>query len=117
MFVVFPWLSSLVGVIVSALVTFFASKGGSVLAGFGLSVVAATGITNLVQAIIGDIATVQAMVNQTPGGGTGFNVGWVMFQFAAYCGLPDAINIVVSGAITKVSIAEGRAFVKRMTGA
>lgn len=108
---------SIVGAIISGLVQFFSTRAGSIFLGLGLSVVAYTGINGVIQAILGDLQILQNTVNSGAGNtGSGVNLGYVMLQLAAYCGLPDSINIVLSGAITKVSIAEGRAFIKRMTG-
>lgn len=93
------------GGIIAGLVQFFASRAGNVLAGIGLTMVSYTGFQALVGYIVGDINYVMSQVAGMGGTGGGTNLGLMALQMAAYLGLIDAINIIVSGYVGYISLA------------
>jgi len=83
--------------LVAGLVSFFASKAGMMLAAFGLTMIAYKGLETFMGFVITDIQTVVAFLNSGGGGGNLSGLGVAMLQFAAYAGLFDGINILISG--------------------
>lgn len=107
------FVASLVGIIVTALTQFVASRAGMILAGLGLTFVGVKGFETFMGFVIADINQVTSYV-QSAGGSAGnaSGLGALMVQFAAYAGLFDALNIVISGYMAFASLS-GLAFTVR----
>lgn len=106
--------ASLVGGIVAGIAQFFASRAGAILAGLGLSFIAAKGLSNIIAYVIADLNTALGMISASGVGGIGGNLAQVGLQFAAYAGLFDAINILISGYMAMLSLTTLRVFMARL---
>lgn len=89
------------GGIISGLVQFFASRAGMILAGLGLTMIGVKGLQTFLGFAIADITTYVGFLN---GGGGGSGLGLKMLQFAAYAGLFEGINIMISGYMAYASL-------------
>lgn len=105
----------LAGGVISGLVQFFASKAGTILAGLGLTLVGVKGLQIMIGYAITDIQTVVQFVGAHGGGGGVTGLGAKMLQFAAFAGLFDGINIVLSGFFTYASLLSLRFVFARMS--
>jgi len=89
------------GGIVAGLVQFFASKAGMILAGMGLTFIGVKGLQTFLGYAITDINTVVQFLGS---GGGSSGIGAVMLQFAAYAGLFEGVNIMISGYMAYASL-------------
>lgn len=97
----FPAIGALMaGGVISGLVQFFASRAGMILAGLGLTYIGVKGLQTFLGYAITDIQTVAGFLNQ----GSGSGLGAKMLQFAAYAGLFEGINILISGYMAYASL-------------
>lgn len=104
--IVFP---AIAGAIVAGFTQFLASRGAAILAGLGLTFVGVKGFETVIGFAIQDI---QQVASQAAGGGGGHSDA--MVQMAAYAGLFDYINIVLSGYSAFASIVGLRFIVGRL---
>lgn len=88
--------ASFAGGLVAGLVQFFATRAGTILAGLGLTIIGVKSFEAFFGFVVSDI---QLIVSSLPsgGGGSGSNLGALAIQVAAYVGLFDAVNIILSG--------------------
>lgn len=100
------------GGIVAGLVQFFASRAGMILAGFGLSLIGVKGLQTFLGFAITDIQTVAGYLQ---GGGGSSGLGAKMLQFAAYAGLFDGVNILISGYMAYASLLGVRFILGRLS--
>lgn len=99
----FPAIGALMaGGVISGLVQFFASRAGMILAGLGLTYIGVKGLQTFLGYAITDIQTVAGFLNQ--GSGSASGLGAKMLQFAAYAGLFEGINILISGYMAYASL-------------
>lgn len=107
-----PWL---IGSIIAGLAQFFASRAGMILAGFGLTLVSYKGFQAFLGYAITEIQTIASYVSA--GGGSSIGLGAKMLQFAAFAGLFDGVNIMISGYMAYASLMSAKAVFSRLTGA
>lgn len=112
------FLAPIVAGIVTGLSTFLASRGMWILAGLGLGFATVTGLEAVAGIVIADMQAVIAAVNGYGGGGgsggNSYHVGAVMTKLAAYCGLFDALNIVIGGFLASYSLIGLRVVLRRL---
>jgi hypothetical protein len=110
--------ASFVGGIVAGLAQFAASKAGLILAGLGLTFIGVKSLEAFIGYVIADMQQVIALAQQAGGavgGSAGVsNLAYQAMQFAAYAGLFDALNIVISGYMAYVSLMSVRFIVGRL---
>ena len=104
--------ATFIGGLISGLVQFFTTKAGHILAGLGLSFIFAKGIERLTFYVVNDIRTIISLLNSGAGGGISYYE--IMFNFAAYAGLFDAINILIGGVLSYVSVMQFKAILGRL---
>lgn len=91
--------------VVAGLVSFLASRAGALLAGFGLTIIGVKSFEVFLGYLITDIDALVSMISSGGGGGSGYGALFGYFiQVAAYCGLFDAINIIISGYMASASL-------------
>jgi len=110
--------ASFIGGIVAAFSQFAISKAGMIIAGLGLTFIGVKSLEAFIGYVISDMNTVIALVNSYSGGVPGSsNAGKIAvsaIQFAAYAGLFDALNIMISGYMAYVSLMSVRFIVGRL---
>lgn len=100
----FPALFVSVGAGVAAgLTSFFATRAGAMLAGLGLTIIGVKSFEAFLGYVISDINMLSSMVGSVDTGGGGAAVG-IFLQVAAFCGLFDALNIIISGYMAAASL-------------
>lgn len=106
--------ASFIGGITAAITQFFMSRAGTIIAGLGLTLIGVKSMEVFIGYVVGDMQQVVGMV-QGAGGGAGNvgNLGVIAMQFAAYAGLFDAINILISGYMAFASLSAMRFIVGR----
>jgi hypothetical protein len=108
-------LAPLVAGIVTGLSTFLASRGMWILAGMGLGFMAVTGLQTVAGLIIGDMVAVVGTLGGMGGAvSADSHLGVIMLQLAAYCGLFDALNIVIGGFVASYSLIGLRVALRRL---
>lgn len=108
--------ASLIGGISAGITQFFISRAGSIIAGLGLTFIGIKSMETFIGFVIGDMQQVVSMIQGSGGGGGGGglgNLGVMAMQFAAYAGLFDAINILISGYMAFASLSAMRFIVGR----
>lgn len=106
---------TLVGGIVSGLIQFFTTRAGTILAGLGLSIVFVKGFEHIVSYVLQDMQTIMSGLGGGGGGsGSGLNLSGVMLQFAAYAGLFDGLNIIISGYLAYASMMQVKFLLGRL---
>lgn len=108
------FLAPLVAGLVSGLSAFVASRGAWILAGLGIGFATMKGMQTVAGFIIQDMQLVIGQINTSGGSVGGHNVGIFMAKFAAYCGLFDAINIVIGGYIALYGMLAMRVVLRRL---
>ncbi len=106
--------ASMAGGVVAGLVQFFVSKAGMILAGMGLTFIGVKGLQTFLGYAITDINLIASQLNSSGGGGSG--LGPIMLQFAAYAGLFDGVNILISGYMAYASLLGVRFVLGRVGG-
>ncbi|KAF7600091.1 MAG: hypothetical protein CGU28_02165 [Candidatus Dactylopiibacterium carminicum] len=109
--------ASLVGGIVAGLTQFFSKRIGMILVGLGLTFTMVKGFEILIGYIVSDFTQMVAYVQSAgggSGGGSAAGLGAVMIQFAAYAGLFDALNILISGWMAFASLSSLSFTLKRL---
>lgn len=111
--------ASFIGGIVAAFAQFAASKMGLVLAGLGLTFIGVKSLEVFIGYIIGDMQQIIQIANNASGaiGGGAMNISHMastMMQFAAYAGLFDALNILISGYMAAASLMSMRFILGRL---
>lgn len=110
--------ASFIGGIVAAFAQFAISKMGLIIAGLGLTFIGVKSMEAFIGFVISDMQQVIAIANQAGGavgGGAGINnLASQAMQFAAYSGLFDALNIVISGYMAYTSLMSVRFIVGRL---
>mgnify|MGYP000852799084 CR=1 FL=1 len=108
--------ATFVGGIIAGITQFFATRAGTILLGLGVSFIFVKGIEKVSWYVINDMKMIISMLGAGSGGGGGGKPNYyeIMFQFAAYAGLFDAINILIGGVFTYVSILQFKAILGRM---
>lgn len=111
--------ASFIGGIAAAITQFFMSRAGSIIAGLGLTFIGVKSMETFIGYVIGDMQQIVSIV-QSAGGGSGgiggaglANLAAMAMQFAAYAGLFDALNIVISGYMAYASLTAVRFIVGR----
>lgn len=97
-----PFFASIAGAVVAGLVQFMASKAGTMLAGLGLTYISVKGLQTVIGYIVSDVNLIANSVSSGGSGSTG--LGMMMIQMAAYAGLFDGLNIVISGYMAGASM-------------
>lgn len=92
------------GGIIAGLVQFFASRAGMILAGLGLTYIGVKGLETLIGFVVGDINTLVSLLQSQAGSVGGSGLGALMLKFAAFAGLFDGLNIVISGYMAYTSL-------------
>lgn len=93
------------GGVVAGITRFLASRAGVLLAAFGLTMMGYKGATTFLGYAVDDMRTAVSLVQSMGGTGQMSGLGAKMIQYAAYGGLFDAINILISGYMAYASIA------------
>lgn len=89
--------ASIAGGLIAGLVQFFATRAGTMLAGLGMTIIGVKAFEAFLGYVVTDIQTIVAAINAGGGGGGGHNITALAIQVAAFIGLFDAVNIVISG--------------------
>lgn len=110
--------ASMIGGIVAGLAQFAMSRAGTILAGLGLTFIGVKSLEAFVGYVVADMQEVIALA-QSAGGGVGgasgvSNLAYQAMQFAAYAGLFDALNIVISGYMAYTSLLSVKFIVGRL---
>lgn len=113
-FALAPIGASFAGGLIAGLVQFFATRAGTILAGLGLTFVGVKSFEAFLGYFIQDLQYVIAAMGQSGGGGNGPNYAVIAMQMAAYIGLFDAINIIISGYMAVGSLMGMRIVMGRM---
>lgn len=95
---------SIAGAVVSALVTFVTSRAGMILAGLGLTFVGVKGFETFLGFVVSDINQIMSYSSSLGGTGAATGLAEKMVKLAAFAGLFDAVNIVVSGYMAFASL-------------
>lgn len=104
----------LAGGVVAGITQFLLSRAGMILSAMGLTFIATKGLEVFMGYAVSDISTIVAALNSMGGGsGATSDLGAKMLQFAAYAGLFDAVNIVISGFMSVASLVGVRFLVAR----
>lgn len=108
--------ASFIGGITAAIAQFAMSRAGTIIAGLGLTFIGIKSMEVFIGYVVGDMQQVVGMVQGSGGGGAGNigNLGAIALQFAAYAGLFDAINILISGYMSFASLSAMRFIVGRL---
>lgn len=111
--------ASFVGGIVAALAQFAASRAGLILAGLGLTFIGVKSLEVFIGYVVADMQQIIQLANQAgaavgSGGPAMSHLAYTMMQFAAYAGLFDALNIVISGYMAYASLMGVRFIVGRL---
>lgn len=111
--------ASMIGGIVAGLAQFMTSKAGTILAGLGLTFIGVKSLEAFVGYIVGDMLQVISLAQSAGGAASGggasvSNLAATMMQFAAYAGLFDALNIVISGYMAYTSLLSFKFIVGRL---
>lgn len=109
--------ASMIGGIVAGLAQFAASKAGLILAGLGLTFIGVKSLEAFIGYVVTDMQQVIALAQGAGGGGGGAgvsNLANTAIQFAAYAGLFDALNIVISGYMAYASLMSVRFILGRL---
>lgn len=109
-----PIAASLAGGFIAGIVQFFASRAGTMLAGLGLTFVGVKSFEAFLGFFISDIQFALSFASQGSGGGSGPNYAAIAMQMAAYIGLFDGINIILSGYMAAGSLVGMRVLMGRM---
>lgn len=96
--------ASLSGAIIASLTSFVMSKSGAILVGLGLTFTGVKGLESLIGFVVSDLQTIQAGLSAAGGGGDPLDIGGKLLQFAAFAGLFDGVNIVISGYMAYASL-------------
>jgi len=109
--------ASMIGGIVAGLAQFAASRMGLILAGLGLTFIGVKSLEAFIGYVVADMQQIIQLA-QTAAGGTGpatiQNLAYHMMQFAAYAGLFDALNIIISGYMAYTSLMSVKFIVGRL---
>ena len=108
-----PLAGLLAGGVIAGLVQFFATRGAMILAGLGLTFIGVKGLQTFLGYAITDIQNVASMLGA--GAGSASGLGSTMLQFAAYAGLFEGVNIVISGYMAYASLLAVRFVIGRLT--
>lgn len=94
-----PALGLLVGGgVVAGITQFLTSRAGMILAAFGLTMIGYKGLQVFLGYAVTDITSAVSLVQSLGGtAGATAGLGAKMIQFAAFAGLFDGINILISG--------------------
>lgn len=109
------WLASIGGAVVAGLTQFVMSRLGLILAGLGLTIVSVKGFEVFIGYVVSDLNQIVSGLNAAGGEGGMAGLGQIMLQYAAFAGLFDAINIVVSGYMAFASFAALRFIAARLS--
>jgi hypothetical protein len=107
--------------IFGGLSTFVAGRMWWILAGLGVGFATMKGMQTVAGFIISDMQlavsgiTTAAGWVMTGGGGGSVNVGLFMVKFAAFCGLFDALNIMIGGFMALYGLIGMRVILRRLT--
>lgn len=98
--------ASMSGAIVASLTSFVMSKSGAILVGLGLTFTGVKGLESLIGFVVSDLQSIQAGLSAASSGGGGdpLDIGGKLLQFAAFAGLFDGVNIVISGYMAYASM-------------
>ncbi|NMG45545.1 hypothetical protein GPA22_17665 [Aromatoleum toluvorans] len=110
------FLAPLVAGIFSGISYFLASRGAWILASLGIGFATMKGMQTITGFIIADMNTAIGAVNTASGAVGGHNVGVFMAKFAAYCGLFDALNIMLGGFMALYGMVGLRVIMRKLTG-
>lgn len=102
------------GGVVAALVQFFTSKAGLILAGLGLSFIFMKGIQTIMGFMLADFNTLQNALASQSGNFEGQGLGAIMLQWAQFVGFFDGLNIIVSGYMAVASVKQLKVIVGRL---
>lgn len=105
-------IGSLVTGFIAGLTNFFATRAGAMLAGAGLMWIAIKGLTTVLGFLVADLNSAISMINAGTGQSTDLAIR--MMKLAAYAGLFDAINIVLSGYFAIATITPLRMILSRL---
>lgn len=107
--------ASFIGAIVAGLAQFAISKAGLILAGLGLTFIGVKSLEAFIGYVVSDMTQIINLA-QTSGAGAGqaSHLAATMMQFAAYAGLFDALNIVISGYMAYTSLMSVRFVLGRL---
>lgn len=106
-----------VGTIITAITATLATKAGTFLAAAGLTFIAITGMQTIIGFLVADMNTAIAAYGAFAGSGTGaLGIGSKMIKMAAYVGLFDAFNIVISATMAALSIVGTKVMLARLQG-
>lgn len=94
---------------------FLASRGAWLLAALGIGFATMKGMQTIAGFVISDMNLAIAAVNSASGAVGGHNVGVFMAKFAAYCGLFDALNIMLGGFMALYGMVGLRVIMRRLT--
>ncbi|NJA90236.1 DUF2523 domain-containing protein [Rhodocyclus tenuis] len=103
--------SSIAGGFIAGLVQFFTTRAGTILAGLGLTFIGVKSFEALVGFIVTDFNVITTTIPSLVGG---HGVGAMAVQVAAYVGVFDALNIVISGYMASASLLAAKVIIGRM---
>lgn len=109
--------ASFIGGIVSALAQFAISRAGMIIAGLGFTFVGVKSMEAFIGYVVSDMNSIVSMVNGMGGAAGPNGIGHLastMMQIAAYAGLFDALNIIISGYMSYASLVAIRFLVARL---
>lgn len=109
--------ASFIGGIVAAFAQFAVSRMGLILAGLGLTFIGIKSLEVFIGYIVSDMQQIIQIANNASGGiapGSTGRLAAIAMQFAAYAGLFDALNILISGYMAVSSLMSVRFIVGRL---
>lgn len=98
-----------IGALLSGLIGVIVTHAGRLLFAFGVTMMTLKGIETVVGYIIQDIQQISGMI----GGGVSGDLARALLELAAYAGLFDVINLLISGYVAVASISAFRVFMGR----
>lgn len=89
--------------VAAGLTSFFATRAGAMLAGLGLTIIGVKSFEAFLGYVVSDINMLSSMIGSIDTSGAATAAG-IFLQVAAYCGLFDALNIIISGYMAAASL-------------
>lgn len=106
---------SIAGAVVSGLVTFVMSRIGTILLALGFTFVGVKGMETFIGFVISDLNQIMAYSSSVGGTGAASGLASKMVKLAAFAGLFDAVNIVISGYLTFAAMLSLRFVLARLS--
>ena len=106
-----------IGMVIAGIVQALGSRAGQILAGAGLTFIAIKGFETILGFMVADIRTIMGTLQGGAGGGANYSgLAATMMKLAAFAGLFDGINIIISGYMAIMSIKGMKVMLARFTG-